>query len=160
MSEYPVKIDATDKRILDVLQRHGGLSQRDLAERVGLSQNACWRRVQRLTTEGVIEGSRTRLNARAVGLDLTVFMLVKTRHHSRDWSARLRRHVEAIPEIAEMHRIGGDWDYLLKVVTRSMAGYDNVYRQLTEATELETVTGLFSMEVILDDRPLAVRATR
>lgn len=160
MNEETVKIDATDKLILDVLQIEGHLSQREVAERVGLSQNACWRRIQRLTEAGVIQGSRTRLNAARLGLDLTVFVMVRTRHHDVDWAARFRRRVEAIPEVVELHRIGGDWDYLLKVVTRSMTGYDSVYRRLIEGFDLQTVTGYFSMEVMLQDRPLALRAGR
>lgn len=160
MKQESIQIDAIDKAILDCVQQEGALSQRDVAERVGLSQNACWRRMQRLIQSGVIEGSRTRVNAAAIGLTLTVFMMVRTRHHSQEWANRLRRHVESIPEVAEFHRIGGDWDYLLKIVTTSMAGYDQVYRRLIEKVDLETVTGLFSMETILDDRPLLVRATK
>lgn len=160
MSDERVKIDATDKAILDVLQAEGNLSQREVAERVGLSQNACWRRIARLTEAGVIRGSRTRLHAPALGLDLTVFVMVRTRHHDVDWAARFRRRVEAIPEVVELHRIGGDWDYLLKVVTSSMAGYDSVYRRLIEGFDLQTVTGYFSMETMLHDRPLAIRPAR
>jgi len=89
-------------------------------------------------------------------LDLTVFVMVRTRNHSMEWSERFRRHVDLIPQVAEFHRIGGDWDYLLKIVTRGMGGYDAVYRQLISNFELETVTGYFSMETILSDRPLDV----
>jgi Lrp/AsnC family transcriptional regulator len=159
MSAKSIKIDHLDTLILDVMQRDGSLTQREVADAVGLSQNACWRRVQRLIREGVLCGSRARIDARRVGLDLTVFMMVRTRHHARDWAEQFRRHVEAIPEVAEFHRIGGEWDYLLKVVTSSMAGYDRVYQQLIASLDLENVTGYFSMETILEDRPLRVRAT-
>ena len=159
MSDQTLKIDAIDKAILDCVQADGALSQREVADRVGLSQNACWRRMQRLTQAGVIEGATARVNARALGLDLTVMVFVKTRNHSPDWSSRFRRKVEAIPEITEFHRIGGEWDYFLKVVTTSMSGYDSVYQQLIAAGDLETVTGHFSMETILEGRPLRVRVT-
>ncbi len=159
MSDHVLKIDALTKRSLDCVQADGALSQREVADRVGLSQNACWRRMQRLTQAGVIEGATARVNARALGLDLTVMVLVKTRNHSPDWSSRFRRKVEAIPEITEFHRIGGEWDYFLKVVTTSMSGYDSVYQQLIAAGDLETVTGHFSMETILEGRPLRVRVT-
>lgn len=154
-----VKIDAIDKSILDTVQADGSLSQREVAERVGLSQNACWRRMQRLVQEGVINGSSARVDARALGLDLTVMVFVKTRNHSPEWSARFRAKVAAIPEIVELHRIGGEWDYFLKVVTTSMSGYDAVYQQLIAAGDLETVTGHFSMETMFDNRPLRVRIT-
>ena len=157
MSDHVLKIDAIDKAILDCVQADGALSQREVADRVGLSQNACWRRMQRLTQAGVIEGATARVNARALGLDLTVMVFVKTRNHSPDWSSRFRRKVEAIPEITEFHRIGGEWDYFLKVVTTSMSGYDSVYQQLIAAGDLETVTGHFSMETILEKLPVQSR---
>jgi Lrp/AsnC family transcriptional regulator len=156
MSDGKLKIDAIDIRLLDAVQRDGALSQRELADRVGLSQNACWRRMQRLAAAGVVQGSRGRIDAASLGLDLTVFMMVRTRHHARDWADRFRRHVEAIPEVVEFHRIGGEWDYLLKIVTTSMAGYDRVYQRLIANVDLEAVTGYFSMETILSDRPLCL----
>lgn len=152
-----IEIDAIDRKILTVLQRDGSLSQSDVAAEVGLSQNACWRRVKRLGELGVIEGYGARLNARLLGLELTVFMMIRTRQHNKDWQKRFRAHVASIPEIAEVHRIGGDWDYLVKVITTSMAGYDRVYQQLTEKLDLETVTGLFAMETVLESRPLHLR---
>ena len=74
-----IELDSIDRKILTTLQRDGALSQRDVASKVGLSQNACWRRVKRLNELGVIEGYGARLNAKLVGLDLTVFMMIKTR---------------------------------------------------------------------------------
>ncbi|WP_299356747.1 Lrp/AsnC family transcriptional regulator [uncultured Shimia sp.] len=150
------KFDQIDRRILDIAQRDGALSQRELADRVGLSQNALWRRLKRLEEAGVLLGSHRRVAARALGLDLTVFVMVRTRTHSDDWIEAFRAHVSRIPQVVEMHRIGGDWDYMLKVVTRGMTGYDAVYKRLTTGIELETVTGVFSMETMLEDRPLDV----
>lgn len=148
------EIDDIDRRILTILQREANLSQRELADRVGLSQNACWRRVQKLRDDDMFEGARMRLSQERLGLELTVFVMVRTRTHSVAWARKFRQHVEAIPEVQELHRIGGDWDYMLKVVTTGMRGYDRVYQQLIEGVDLDTVTGLFSMERIFDDRPL------
>ena len=91
----------------------------------------------------MIQGSRSVLNREALGLDLTVFMMIKTHHHSGEWSRDFRRHVESIPEVTEFHRIGGEWDYLIRVVTTSMSGYDKVYIRLIEHFDLATVTGYF-----------------
>jgi len=145
-------IDRIDQRILTALHQDAGQSQRELAERIGLSQNALWRRLKRLEADGILQGSQQRINLRALGLDLTVFVMIRTRHHSMQWADAFREHVARIPEVIEMHRIGGDWDYMLKIVTRGMAGYDLVYRRLTSGAELETVTGFFSMETMLSDR--------
>lgn len=149
------EIDAIDRKILAELERDGAQSQREIAERVGLSQNACWRRMKRLEESGIVQGIHARLDATSLGLDLTVFMMVRTRNHSAEWSRLFRAHVASIPEITEFHRIGGEWDYLIKVVTSSMAGYDRVYQRLTEGVALETVTGFFSMETLFESRPLS-----
>jgi Lrp/AsnC family transcriptional regulator len=146
------KIDAIDLKILSCLQKDGSISQRDLADRVGLSQNACWRRLNRLNAGGLIRGTRTAIDLAGLGLDLTVFVMIRTRHHSKEWADSFRRHVERLPEVTDFYRIGGDWDYLVKVVTRGMAGYDAFYQRLVTDFDLATVTGFFSMEAIIENR--------
>ncbi|MCP4381032.1 MAG: Lrp/AsnC family transcriptional regulator [Hyphomicrobiales bacterium] len=151
-----VNIDNIDRKILDCLQKNGDLTQREIAELVGLSQNACWRRIKQLQESGILIGSRALIDASRLGMDLTVFVAIKTRFHSGDWSKQFRDHVALIPEVEAFYRIGGEWDYLLKVVTRGMSGYDSVYERLISGFELESVTGHFSMETIFQDRPLDV----
>ncbi|MGF7006737.1 Lrp/AsnC family transcriptional regulator [Aminobacter sp. BE322] len=146
------KIDEIDRKILSCLQKDGSISQRDLAERVGLSQNACWRRLQRLNTTGLIRGTHADIDVAALGYDLTVFVMIRTRHHSKEWADDFRKHVERLPEVIDFYRIGGDWDYLIKVVTRGMGGYDAFYQKLITNFDLATVTGFFSMEAIIDNR--------
>lgn len=146
-------IDDIDRRLLTLLQRDASLSQRELAEKVGLSQNACWRRLQRLQASGVLTGTRAGVDLSRLGLDLTVFVMIRTRHHSRDWVQAFARYVGNLPEVIDCYRIGGDWDYMLKVVTRGMAGYDAFYQRLITGFDFDTVTGLFSMEGILENRP-------
>lgn len=148
------KIDHIDRTILSALQGNAHLSQRDLAEIVGLSQNACWRRLQKLTSQGILQGARARISRETLGLDLVVFVLLRTRHHSADWLAGFRRHVLAIPEIVDFHRISGDYDYQLKVVTQDMASYDKIYQRLIQAVDLDSVTSYFAMEAIAENRPL------
>ena len=154
------KIDHIDLKMLNHLQADGGLSQRDLAERVGISQNACWRRLQRLTAAGVIRGARANIDMAALGYDLTVFVMIRTRHHSKDWADSFRKHVEHLPEVTEFYRIGGDWDYLIKVLTRGMSHYDAFYQRLITDFDLATVTGFFSMEAILENRPADLTALK
>ncbi len=154
-----IQIDQIDRQILLAMERDAALSQRDLADAVGLSLNACWRRLRRLREAGILVGARSVLDRGALGLDLTVFMMIKTRHHSGEWAAAFRSHVETIPEITEFHRIGGEWDYLARVVTTGMSGYDRVYLQMIEAFDLGTVTGYFSMETIFEGRPIMAHLT-
>ena len=147
-------IDHIDLRILSELQRDSSLSHRALADLIGLSQNACWRRIQTLTSSGVLQGSSARVDRQKVGLDLVVFVMLRTRHHSADWLKEFRRHVLTIPEVVDFHRIGGDYDYQLKVVTENMSSYDRVYQRLIEGVELDSVTSYFAMESIAESRPL------
>lgn len=146
------KIDVIDMRLLSCLQNDATTSQRDLAERVGISQNACWRRLQRLHASGLIRGSRTEIDLAALGFDLTVFVMIRTRHHSKEWADSFRKHVEHLPEVIEFYQIGGDWDYMVKVITCGMAGYDAFYQKLITNFDLATVTGFFSMEAIIENR--------
>lgn len=147
-------VDQIDKRLLSELQKDANLSQRELGDRIGMSQNACWRRLQALSEAGVLQGSTARVDRHKLGLDLVVFVMLRTRHHSADWLAGFRRHVLAIPEVVDFHRISGDYDYQLKVVTEDMASYDQVYQRLIDKVELDSVTSYFAMEAIAENRPL------
>lgn len=154
MSDISANIDSIDHQILSALQRDSNLSQRELAERIGMSQNACWRRLQKLTEAGVLRGSRAVVSAADAGLHLTVFVMIRTRNHDDAWADKFRARIESIPEITEFHRIGGEWDYMAKLVTTSMSGYDRCYKALIKDMNLERVTGVFSMETIFEARPL------
>lgn len=147
-------IDHMDLQILRALQRDASLSQRELADEVGLSQNACWRRLKSLNDRKILQGSTMRLDRAQLGLDLVVFVMLRTRHHSAEWLTTFRRHVLTIPEVVDFHRIGGDYDYQLKVVTQDMGSYDQVYQRLISGVELDSVTSYFAMETIAEARPL------
>ena len=148
------KLDRIDLKILSRLQHDGTLSQRQLADQVGLSLNACWRRLQRLSSAGIILGTSSQIDLSALGIDLTVFVMIRTRHHSREWADRFRKFVERQPEVIDFHRIGGDWDYMIKVAAKGIGGYDNFYQRLITGFDFDRVTGLFSMEAIVDNRAI------
>jgi len=147
-------IDQIDKALLRELQKDADLSQRELADRAGMSQNACWRRLRALSDAGVLQGSTARVDRHKLGLDLVAFVMLRTRHHSADWLAAFRRHVLTIREVVDFHRVSGDYDYQLKVVTEDMASYDRVYQRLIDKVELDSVTSYFAMEAIAENRPL------
>ena len=151
-----MKIDQFNAMILQTIQRDGSLSQRELAEHVHLSPNACWHRVQNLKKQGVILGQTVRLDRSKLDLGLVVFVMLRTRHHSAEWLEEFRRHVSLIPEVIDFFRIGGDYDYFLKVVTQDMESYDRVYQRLISKVELDSVTSYFAMEAIEEQRPLPI----
>lgn len=149
-------LDAIDSAILRVLQTDASLSQRDVAERVGLSQNACWRRIARLKDAGIITGQTLRLDHGKIGLSLTVFVMVRTRDHSPEWLKTFRRTVLGIENIIDVFRIAGEYDYMLKIVACDMNDFDRIYQRLINGAALETVTSYIAMEAIADRRDLPV----
>lgn len=151
-----IKLDHYNLAILRTLQQHPALAQRELAERIHLSQNACWRRLKLLEEAGVIRGTRLMIDREALGIDLVVFTMIRTRSHSATWLAAFRDHVLGIPDISDFYRIGGDYDYLLKIVTPDIAGFDRVYQRLIDGFEIDTVTSYFAMEALAENRPLAL----
>lgn len=148
--------DEIDIRILREMQRDASQSQRELAEKVGLSQNACWRRLRLLEERGIIQGQTIRLDAAALGYGLVVFAMIRTRSHSAEWLKQFRAHVVSIPDVTDFYRIGGDYDYMLKIVTHDMKSYDRVYQRLIEKLDLETVTSYFAMEPIIEGRSIPI----
>jgi len=138
-------MDRIDTALLAQLQADASLSVGDLAERVHISKSACWRRVRKLEEDGVIRRRIALLDPAAVGLPLTVFILVRTSHHNRDWSRHFQEVVTGIPGILDAYRMGGDIDYLLKAVVADMQGYDRLYQELIQA-DLFDVTASFVME--------------
>lgn len=149
-------IDNIDRSILRVLQHDASLSQRDLAEKVGLSQNACWRRLKALRESGLLKGDTVRLDSELLGLGLTVFVLVRTRHHSADWLKQFREVVLAVPNVMGFYRVAGDYDYIIKIVAEDMNAFDRIYQRLIGQVELDAVTSYLAMESIADGRDLPV----
>lgn len=143
-----VTLDDADIRILSVLQQDATLSAANVALKVNMSHNACWRRMKRLQDSGVIKQSVTLLDAEALGLDLTIFVSVRAAEHSEEWVKALTAAVKDIPEVVEFYRMTGEIDYLLKLRVENIATYDAVYRQLISAVRLTDVSAAFSMEEI------------
>ena len=141
-------MDTIDKKILQALQSDSSGSIADIADRAGVSQTPCWRRIKKLEEAGVIEKRVALLNPKALNLTMTAYVMVKTAHHDENWLRRFSDGVEHIPEIVEIHRMAGDIDYLLKVVAGNMSEYDAIYKRLIQVAELSDVSASFSMECI------------
>ncbi len=143
-----IKLDAIDRKILELLQLDAGRQIADLASQVGLSQTPCWRRIQRLKEAGVITRNVMLVDPRKVNVGVTVFVAVRTSTHTQAWFDRFKAVVDVIPEIVEFYRMSGEIDYLLRVVVPDIAAYDKVYKRLIADTELFDVSSSFAMEEI------------
>ena len=121
-------MDAIDRKILAVLQEDASLSVADIGSRVGLSSTPCWKRIQRLEADGVIQKRVALVDQDRIGLGITVFVSIETGDHSQEWLDRFAKMVGAMPEVMEFYRMAGDVDYMLRVVVPDMAGYDAFYK--------------------------------
>lgn len=138
--------DSYDRRILACLQEDADISLAELAEKVNLTKNPCWRRIQKLQQSGIIRRKIALLDADKLNLGVTVFVNIRTNQHSAEWLSKFAEVVDSIPEIVEFYRMSGDVDYTLKVVVPSIEDYDAVYRKMIERVDIYNVSSYFAME--------------
>lgn len=141
-------MDKLDRKILELLQKDGGLTAAEVADRIGLSKAPCWRRIKHLEEAGVIKQTVALLNARSLNLGTTVFVTLKTANHSEAWFERFVKAVRDIPEVVEIHRMSGDVDYLMRIVVPDIEAYDLVYKRLIAGVEFKDVSASFALETI------------
>ena len=139
-------MNTIDKQILELLQVDATFTAGEIATKVGLTVTPCWRRIQKLEKEGYIRGRVALLDRDKLNIGVTVFVSVRTNRHAKDWLDGFKKEIQRIPEIVEAHRLGGDIDYLLRVVVPSIEGYDAVYKRLIDVVEFSDVSSSFSME--------------
>jgi len=120
----------------------------EIGQRVGLSSTPCWKRIQKLEADGVIQKRVALVDQVKIGLGITVFVSIETGDHSQEWLARFADTVSAMPEVMEFYRMAGDVDYMLRVVVADMQSYDTFYKKLIAAAPLKNVTSRFAMEKI------------
>lgn len=141
-------MDSIDRKILRELQRDCSGSIAEIADRAGVSQTPCWRRIKKLEEAGYVKQRVALLDQDLLNLGMTAYVMIKTSHHDDSWLARFSEGVSLIPEVIEIHRMAGDIDYLLKIVATDMSDYDRIYKRLITVVELFDVSASFSMERI------------
>ena len=120
-------IDRLDLRLLDILQRHGALSVAEVAAQTRLSTTTCWRRIQQLEQSGIIKARVALLDRNALGLDVTIFAHVKLATTGRDAIAEFEAAIRDRAEVLECYTLTGEWDFLLKIVTKNIKAYEAFY---------------------------------
>jgi len=141
-------MDATDRKILNLLQADASLTVKQISEQIHLSVTPCWKRIQKLEESGFIRARVALLDPKKVNASVTVFVAIKTSEHTSEWIERFNREVAKLPEVMEIYRMSGEVDYLLRVVSSSIEAYDRFYKKLIDRIELSNVTSSFSMEQI------------
>ncbi|NJO38017.1 MAG: Lrp/AsnC family transcriptional regulator [Rhizobiales bacterium] len=141
-------MDATDRQILELVQRDATMPLAEIARKVGLSSTPCWRRIQKLEETKVIRKRVALLDGEKINAGVNVFVSIRTSNHNADWLARFAEIVTRMPEVIEFYRMSGAVDYLLRVAVPDIAAYDAFYKRLIAQIELEDVSSSFAMEQI------------
>lgn len=142
-------MDAKDKKILTALQGDSSLSLNELSEKVDLSPSPCWKRVRKLEDDGFILRRVALVDPDKVGLPLSVFVQLKTRNHNEEWLTHFANTASNFDEVVELYRMGGEWDYMMRVVVSDIHAYDRFYKELIKAIpDLSKVSSSFAMEQI------------
>jgi Lrp/AsnC family transcriptional regulator len=141
-------LDRIDRQILELLQKDAESSVSEIAEKVALSGSACSRRISRLREEGYFTGAIALLDRNKFNLPTTMFVIVRTNCHSAGWLELFHRAVATVPEIVEVHRLTGNFDYILKILLPNIEYYDSIYKQLVSQVELYDMSAYISMETV------------
>ena len=142
-------MDDFDLAILRQLQKNPVLKMAELAERVGLSQTPCWRRVKALEESGIIAGRAVLIDASKLGLRVTAFAHLRLSRHDEETLETLEREMRAHPEIVDCFLMGGDYDYLLRIVAADLEQYERYLKKvLVHLPGVASVNSSFSLKTI------------
>ncbi len=152
-----MSLDRAERKILQLLQKEGRMSNVELAEKIGLSESPCFRRVKRLEDNGLIEGYSVRLNKRELGLQVTAFVQITLEKHNDNRREEFLARVEAEDFIIECHVMSGSYDFLLKVMAYNMDHFAELsMRRILKFPGVNNMESHFSLMVTKQDTPLPV----
>jgi Lrp/AsnC family transcriptional regulator len=145
---HAISLDTTDRKILDLLQREPGINASGIGERIGLSQSACWRRIQRLREQGVFNDHPVILDREKVGLTTMVFAHVKLTSHGRSNLSAFAEAVRSYPEVMDCYVLLGQVDFLLRIVAEDIKAYEQFFfEKLSQLPGIQEVTS----SIVLSD---------
>ncbi len=149
-----VRLDATDRRILSLMQAEPGINAAAIGEKIGLSQSAVWRRIASLREEGVIREEPTRIDREKVGLNTMVFAHVKLTSHGRSNLSAFADAVKRYPEVLDCYVLLGNVDFLLRVVTEDIKAYEQFFFE--KLSQLEGIQEVHSSIVLSETKHTSV----
>ena len=157
MQNMPIPdIDKIDRAILRVLQKDGRVSNVQLAERVGLSESACLRRVRLLEQSGTIDRYVMLVNQAAIGKPGNVFVRVTLEGQQKEKLQQFEKTVAAVPEVMECYLMSGDFDYLLRVIIMDYSDFLRVHDKLTGLPGVLRVQSSFALRTVRKTTELAL----
>jgi DNA-binding Lrp family transcriptional regulator len=143
---HQLKLDETDKKILEILQARAKITNAKLSEEIGLSPAPTLERVKKLEQLGIIASYHAKLNIEKIGLGVTTFVLATLNGHNKANIEAFVEEINKIPEVVECHHITGAGDFILKVVTRDISSYQKL--MLEKVSDIKQISNMQSMVVL------------
>ena len=144
-----MKLDQIDHKILTHLQENARITNAELAEKVGLSPTPCLRRLRRLENDGVIRGYHTEVNREALGVNVTVIILVKLEREDDKTLRDFETAIKTRPEVMECYLVTGKFDYFVRVVIPTLAAYEVFLSEtILRMPNVETVESSFTLREV------------
>lgn len=150
-----LELDEVDLRILNLLQEDGKLSVRDLAKRVSLSATPVHERLKRLEASGIIDRYAAVINTDKIGQFIVFFVNIILKEHSTRLGGKFVEKIRSFPEVMEFYTIGGEFDFMIKVMVRDMAAYRVFFvDKLGEVPNIAKLQSIIVLDTILQDRKI------
>jgi Lrp/AsnC family transcriptional regulator len=143
----PPELDAVDMKILTLMQKDASLSTADIADRVGVSQSPCWRRIQRLREEGYIKATVAIIDRQKLGFAMQIFAQVKMSRLTDEARAEFVRQIESIPEIVECYTVFGEMDVMMKVLAPDVLWYQEfIFSVIMKLPGVEDIRSIVTLQ--------------
>jgi DNA-binding Lrp family transcriptional regulator len=140
------RLDDTDRKILEFLQKDSGITNTQLAQQIGLSPAPTLERVKKLEQAGIISGYHAAVNPAAVGIGVSTFVNVSLKGHNKENINRFIKAIADIPEVVECHHVTGQADFILRIVCTDIPSYQSL--MLDRVTNIDVVDNMQSMVIL------------
>lgn len=141
-----LKLDKIDRKILEILQANAKITNAQLSKEIGLSPAPTLERVKKLETSGIIKSYHAKVDTHAIGLGVNTFVQVSLVGHNRENIEKFISKINQIDEVIECHHITGSGDFILKIIAKDIASYQQL--MLEKVSEIKEVDALQSMVIL------------
>ena len=141
-----LKLDKTDRKILDILQANAKITNAQLAQEIGLSPAPTLERVKKLESSGVIKSYHAQLDNGTVGIGVSTFVMVSLKGHNKENISKFVESINQIDEVIECHHTTGSGDFILKIISRDIPSYQQL--MLEKVSNIEVVDNMQSMVIL------------
>jgi len=143
------RMDQTDKKILQIIQKNSTIPLSELSKRVGISSTPCWNRIKKMEEDGTITAKITTIDNKKINLNVTVFLSVSVGNHQKEWLVKFMNTIMKYDQITEVYRLASsNTDYMLKIVAPSISAYDQFQQKLINDFEFTSMTSNISLKEI------------